>query len=107
MSKNENPLLSLIVNIALPVLILNKAAKYMGTHGALWALLLALSFPLVYGIHDYFTNHNKNYVSLLGVLDACLTGSLALFQLEGSWFALKDATLPYCLGAYVLISSYT
>ena len=107
MSKNENPLLSLVVNIALPVLILNKAAKYLGTHGTLWGLLLALSFPLAYGIRDYFFNHNKNYVSLLGVVNACLTGSLALFQLEGRWFALKDATLPYCLGAYVLISSFT
>lgn len=107
MAKSENPLVSLIVNIALPVLILNKAAKFLGPHGTLWALLLALGFPLVYGIRDYWINHNKNYVSLLGVVNACLTGSLALFELEGSWFALKDATLPYCLGAYVLISSYT
>lgn len=107
MSKPENPLVSLVVNIAIPVLILNKAARYLGDHGTLWALLLALSFPLVYGLRDYFFNHNKNYVSLLGVVNACLTGGLALFQLEGSWFALKDATLPYCLGIYVLGSSFT
>jgi hypothetical protein len=106
-AKNENPLVSLIVNILLPVLILHKGAHYLGTNGPLWALLLALSFPLGYGIRDYLRTQTKNYVSMIGVLNACLTGGLALYQFEGSWFAFKDASLPYCLGLYVLISSYT
>lgn len=105
--KNDNPLLSLTINILIPVLILHKGGHYLGSHGPLWSLLLALSFPLVYGIHDYVRSGNKNYVSIIGVVNACLTGGLALMQLEGSWFALKDASLPYCLGLYVLISSYT
>lgn len=107
MSKNENPLISLLVNIALPVLILNKGAKFLGPNGALWSLCLALSFPLFYGLRDYVLHRNKNYVSILGAVNASLTGGLALFQLEGGWFALKDATLPFCLGTYVLVSSYT
>lgn len=106
-AKNDNPFLSLIINILIPVLILHKGAQYLGSNGPLWSLLLALSFPLAYGIHDYWRSRNKNYVSIIGVLNACLTGGLALFQLEGSWFALKDASLPYCLGLYVLLSSFT
>ncbi len=107
MSKSENPFLSLFVNILIPVLILNKGAHFLGPRGSLWALLLALSFPLIYGLRDYILFRNKNYVSILGGVNACLTGGLALFHLSGSWFALKDATLPYCLGTYVLISSFT
>jgi hypothetical protein len=106
-AKNENPILSLVINIVIPVMILHKGAHYLGANGALWALLAALSFPLVYGIRDYVRTKNKNYVSIIGVVNACLTGGLALFQLEGGWFALKDASLPYCLGLYVLISSFT
>jgi len=106
-AKNENPFLSLIVNILIPVMILHKGAHYLGANGALWALLLALSFPLVYGIRDYIRTKTKNYVSIIGVVNACLTGGLALYQFEGSWFAFKDASLPYCLGLYVLISSFT
>jgi hypothetical protein len=106
-AKNENPILSLVINIVIPVVILHKGAHYLGPHGALWSLLIALSFPLVYGIRDYVRTKNKNYVSIIGVVNACLTGGLALYQFEGSWFAFKDASLPYCLGLYVLISSYT
>jgi hypothetical protein len=107
MQRTENPLISLVVNIMIPVLVLNKASSHLGPNGALWALLLALSFPLVYGLRDYFIFKNKNYVSILGVVNACLTGGIALHQLDGSWFALKDATLPICLGVYVLVSSFT
>lgn len=107
MQKTENPLLSLIVNIMIPVLVLNKGAPYLGENGALWALLLSLAFPVGYGLRDYILFRNKNYVSILGVVNAALTGGLALLQLEGSWFAIKDASLPLCLGVYVLASSYT
>ena len=105
--KNENPLVSLIVNIMIPVLILNKGSAHLGENGAFWALLLALAFPLVYGLRDYFLFKNKNYVSILGVVNACMTGGIALRELDGSWFALKDASLPICLGTYVLVSSFT
>jgi hypothetical protein len=107
MSKNENPIVSLVVNILIPVMVLHKAGPFLGEHGALWALLLALSFPITYGLRDWILFGNKNYVSILGAFNASLTGGLAIFQLEGSWFALKDATLPFCLGFYVLISSFT
>src|SRR5437868_520242 len=83
MTKNENPLLSLIINILIPVMVLNKGVHYLGPNGALWALLISLSFPLAYGLRDYVIHRHKNYVSILGAVNACLTGGLALFQLTG------------------------
>lgn len=106
-NKNDHPLVSLLINILIPVVILNKGANLLGGHGHLYALLLALSFPFIYGLREYVLFHSKNYVSILGVVNAILTGGLALGRLDGLWFAFKDASLPICLGGYVLISSYT
>ena len=100
----ENPLLNLVINILLPVMILNKGAKYMD---ARWTLAFALSLPLIYGVQDYIRRRHKNYVSLLGIVNICLTGSLALMSLQGMWFCLKEATLPTVLGILVIASAWT
>lgn len=100
----DNPLLNLLINILIPVMILNKGAKYIDPR---WTLALALSLPLVYGIQDYLRRGHKNYVSLLGLVNICLTGSLALMSLQGMWFCLKEATLPSVLGILVIASAWT
>lgn len=100
----ENPLLNLVINILLPVMILNKGAKYMDAH---WTLLIALCLPLGYGLHDYIRRKHKNYVSLLGIVNILLTGSLALMSLTGIWFAFKEASLPLFLGILVVFSAWT
>lgn len=100
----ENPLLSLVVNILIPVLILNKGGHFISSQ---FTLLVALCFPLVYGIQDYLRRKHKNYVSLVGMVNILLTGSLALMSLNGIWFAFKEATLPAILGCLVLFSART
>jgi len=100
----ENPLLSLMINIFLPVMILNKGAHYLSpTH----TLLAALALPLVYGAQDYIRRRHKNYVSLLGLVNIGLTAGLALMSLNGIWFAFKEASLPTVLGAMVFGSAFT
>ncbi len=99
----ENPFLNLFINVLLPVLILNKGADYFGTNGS---LALALVFPLAHGLYDYIRKGHKNYVSLLGVINTLLTGSLAWMKLEGIWFAVKEASLPFVLGIFVLASRW-
>lgn len=100
----ENPLVNLAINILLPVVILNKGSQYLD---ARWTLLVALSLPLGYGIQDYLRHGHKNYVSLLGIANILLTGSLALMNLKGIWFAFKEASLPLLLGLLVLGSAWT
>ena len=100
----DNPLVSLVVNILLPVMILHKGGHYLS---AQLTLLVALCFPLVYGIQDYVRRRHKNYVSLVGVINIMLTGTLALMSLHGIWFAFKEATLPVVLGFLVLGSAFT
>src|SRR5689334_6352051 len=100
----ENPFLNLVINIFLPVMILNKGSLYLDPR---LTLLVALCFPLAYGIQDYIRRRHKNYVSLLGMVNIALTGSLALMQLQGIWFAIKEACLPALLGVLVLGSAWT
>lgn len=101
---SENPFANLVVNILLPVVILNKGGKYLDPR---WTLLLALALPLGYGMYDYVAKGRKNYVSLVGILNILLTGSLALLSLQGIWFAVKEAMLPFVLGVLVLGSAWT
>jgi len=103
-SQPENPFVNLVVNILLPVMILNKGSHYVGARAA---LLIALCFPLVYGLQDYVRRRHKNYVSLIGLVNIGLTGSLALLSLRGTWFAFKEASLPLLLGLLVLGSAWT
>lgn len=102
--KQENVFLSLLFNLILPVLILQKGSK-LGFEGAsTLALFLALAFPFVYGLTDYIRNKNKNLISILGVINILITGVFAIAQFNGQWFAFKEAAIPFTLGLGVLFS---
>lgn len=70
-------------------------------------LAAALCLPLAYGAQDYFRRGHKNYVSLMGVINILLTGSLAMMSLKGIWFAVKEASFPLVLGCLVLGSAWS
>ena len=107
MNKQENPWLSLVFNIVLPVVILNYASQVSPLLTPFYTLLIALSFPIVYGLLDYINNKHKNLLSIIGVINTLLTGGFALFTLDGFWFAVKEAAIPLALGIGVLISLWT
>lgn len=102
--KQENPWLNLVFNILLPVLILNKLSKFVGP---LWALILALAFPLGYGAYDLIKRKKTNALSVLGLLNVLLTGGLALMGIQGMWFAVKEAAFPTLVGLFVLGSAFS
>lgn len=99
--------LNLILDIALPVMILNKLSPYLGEKGPLYALLLAISLPLGHGAFDFIKEKKINWISLLGLLNVLLTGGFALLKLEGFWFAVKEASFPALIGCFVFASSFT
>lgn len=105
--KRENPLLSLMFNIILPVAALQNLSKHLGEDGPLWALLIGLSLPIGYGIYDYIARKEKNLMSAIGIISVVFTGGLALVQAEGIWFALVEMGLPLIFGIAVLISAFT
>lgn len=104
---NNGALLNLIFNILLPVILLNQLTKRFGENGPLIALVVALSFPIGYGLFDLVKNKKKNFISVLGIVNILFTGGLALLRLEGIWFAVKEAAFPLVIGLAVLVSAYS
>lgn len=102
--KTENAFLNLAFNIVIPVVILNKCSALWG---ALPALLLALLFPISYGLYDILRRKKINFFSILGLLNVGVTGGLALTGLGGIWFAVKEAAFPALIGLFVAGSAFT
>lgn len=99
--------MNLIIDIALPVIILNKLSPYLGEKGPLYALLIAISLPLGHGLFDFIKDRKINWISLLGLLNVLLTGGFALLKLKGIWFAVKEASFPALIGIFVFFSSFS
>ena len=103
-NKQENGLLNILINVVIPVMILNKLSVRLGPAQA---LLLALSFPIAYGVWDFIKRHKTNWFSILGLINVSVTGSLALLGLDGLWFCIKEAIFPGLIGCFVIVSSFT
>ncbi len=107
-SKNqEHPFISLLFNIFIPVIILNKGHRVFGMEfSATSVLLVALALPVSYGAWDWYQNKRKNLVAGFGIINVLFTGGLALLKVKGIWFAVKEAGFPFLIGVFVLISAY-
>ncbi len=104
-SKKENPFYNLGFNIVLPVVVLNKGQQFISSESApVYVLLIALAFPFLYGLKDFIIARKINAVSLIGLVSIALTGGLALLQLEGIYFAIKEGAIPMVL-AFVALGS--
>ena len=99
----ENPLVNLVCNLVLPTLVL---MKFSGDRwlGPLWGLIVALVFPVGYGVYDLLRRRKTNLLSILGFVSVLLSGGLALAKVGGFWFAVKDGLLPAIIGLAVLLS---
>lgn len=102
----ENPWLSLLLNIVVPVAVLNKLSE-PGRLGPSGALVLALVFPLSYGVWDRIKRRQWNPMSLIGLASILLTGGIGLLRLDRMWIAVKEAAIPLVFGGAVLGSLRT
>ena len=104
--KPENLIHNLVCNLVIPTVILStlSGAKTLGPK---WALLVALSFPLGYGIHDFAQRRRTNFISVIGFLSVLISGGFGLMKLDGFWFAVKDGAIPLLVGVAVFVSMRT
>lgn len=104
--KQESLLLNLLCNIILPTLILTKLSNedYLGIK---LAIIVALAFPLIYGLHDFITRGKLNFFSGLGVVSVSLTGGISLLEMDAIYIAIKEASIPGVLGIATLLSLKT
>ena len=105
-SNNAHPLVDLVISIVIPSVIMMKLSgdKYLGADGA---LLLALAFPLIWGLWERIYHRKFNWIALLGLVSVFLTGGIGLLHLDAQWLAVKEGSIPSLLGIAVLISTRT
>lgn len=100
------PWIDLLVSIVIPSVIL---MKFSGDDhlGSVNALLVALAFPLGWGLFELVRYHKKNFIALLGLISVMLTGGIGLLELNAQWLAIKEAAIPAIIGLAVLVSTRT
>lgn len=104
--KKESFLANLLLNIVIPSVILSKFSndEYLGvTNG----VIVALAFPLLYGLYDFWHMRKINFFSILGFISVLLTGGISLLQLDPQYIAIKEAAIPGLFGLATLISIRT
>lgn len=104
--KKENMLINILMNIVIPSLILTKLSgpNYLGP---VWGLVVALAFPVSYGLRDFITNRKINFFSGLGIVSVLLTGGIGILKLPTEYYAIKEAAIPGIIGLLVLLSTKT
>lgn len=131
----EHPLANILINVLIPVLILSFLSKdpaiqtllgkpltlhtWFGEIPRFWyigpfkALMVALMFPLLYGIRMFARNRKLNFFSGLGFGSVLLTGGLTLYlwnpdgsvkEHAGLLFGIKEGAIPLALGFAVFFS---
>ena len=105
-ARRENPLVSLLFNIVIPVVILMRFSSDQWL-GPVNGLLVALAFPLAYGIFDYSQRRTLNILPIVGVVGILLTGGIGLLKLDPKWIAVKEGAIPFFIGIAVLGSLKT
>ena len=100
------PLVDLLVSIILPSVILMKLSSTEDL-GASGALVVALAFPVSWGLFELYKYRKFNVIALLGLIGVLLTGGIGLLELDPQWLAIKEAAIPGLIGLAILISTYT
>jgi hypothetical protein len=104
--KEENPLISIMLNVVIPVIILIYLSKekYLGPT---WGLIAALILPIGYGLHTLIKERRADFISIIGIVSVLLTGVIGILKLPPVWLAVKEAAIPLVIGMVIVISLKT
>lgn len=105
-SKPDNAVVSLLINVVIPVAILSLLSKekYLGP---VWALVVGLAFPIAYGIRTLVRSRKADAMSIIGVVSVMLTGIFGILKLPPQYIAIKEAAIPLVLGIAIVASLKT
>ncbi|MEE9319271.1 MAG: VC0807 family protein [Granulosicoccus sp.] len=98
------PFVDIMISIIIPSIILMKTSgdDRLGPTGA---LILALAFPIGYGLFELLHGGKRNLMAALGVVSVLLTGGIGLLKIDAQWLAIKEAAIPLVIGIGVLIAN--
>jgi len=98
--------LNLAINIAVPAFVLLRLSGEERL-GPVWALIVALAFPIGFGLYDLLWRRQYNFYSIIGLVGVGLTGGIGLLELDPRWLAVKEASVPLVIGVAILVSRTT
>ena len=104
--EKENIFVNLLINILIPTLILSKFSGQTAL-GVKWAIIVALAFPLIYGLYDMHYRGKFNLFSVSGIISIALTGGFALYELPPKYIIMKETAIPAMFAIATLISVHT
>lgn len=126
-TKRENIWLNLGLNVLLPSILLTKGQVWLeraaaaiprlqsalerlevaGVKISAVVLVIALAFPVIYGIYDFAVRRKYNFFSVLGFVSVLISGGIGLLELNKDWVAVKEAAIPALFAIAVLVSLKT
>lgn len=105
--KRENLLLNVGLNVIMPSLILMKGESWLGMTDQRLVLVVALAFPLCYGLYDFVLRSKTNFFSILGIVSTLISGGVGLLGLDKDLIAIKEAAIPGLFAIAVIVSLWT
>lgn len=99
-------LLELGICVILPTVIL----KYLSgddSLGPVYALILGLSFPLLFGLYQFYDQKKFGFIPALGFISILLTSGIGLLELDPKYIAIKEASIPAIIAIGTIISLKT
>lgn len=104
--KEPGLMANMLFNIFIPVIVLMQLSSEERL-GAAPALVLALAFPIGFGLRELWQRKKINGFSILGLVSVLLTGGIGLLELDPAYIAIKEAAVPGIIGLVVWGSRFT
>ena len=98
-------MLNLLINVVIPTLIMTRFSDE-DQLGGVGAMLVALAFPLLFGIYNIIRDKKIGWVPILGIVSIMLSGGFNLLKFPPEWIAFKEASVPLILALAILVSAW-
>lgn len=105
-AKRENLWLNLALNVIVPSVLMTRGMDWLPFLTPTAVLLLALAFPISYGIYDKIRRQKVNLFSIIGFVSILITGAIGMLPIKSPHiFALKEAGVPLLFGLLILLTA--
>jgi len=119
--QRENIWLNIGLNVIIPSILLSKGEDWLEKLGVFAplqntfgidnkpavVLVIALLFPIGYGIYDFVKRRKYNFFSILGFVSILISGGVGLMKIDKDWIAIKEAAIPALFAIATMVSLWT
>lgn len=100
---SDNPLMMILLTLVIPSILIMTITKE-NLLGPQTGLMIAILFPLGFGMYRMLKRKEYNVYAGLGVLSTAITGLIGILKAGPHLFAVKEGLLPVIIGLSFLLS---